>query len=146
LEIEKLYLILLPILITAFFASIIPRKLREIQQFTKDAAEFRDAFFDELIKFERACTIEIEGTGIYKVLFGAFQKHSTAVHKFQACIKGKRLRNINFAWHQYQYPDNKTDSGPFGYYILPDENGNVKMIEPKFVYDKIDALLTNANP
>jgi hypothetical protein len=112
LEIEKLYLILLPILFTAFFASIIPRKLREIQQFTKDAAEFRDAFFDELIKFERACTIEIEGT----------------------------------AWHQYQYPDNKTDSGPFGYYILPDENGNVKMIEPKFVYDKIDALLTNANP
>jgi hypothetical protein len=107
----------------------------------RNASEnFKDAFLDELVKFERS-TIEIEGTVIYDVLIKSYAKHCAAVYRLRSNLAGKQLIGFNSLWHQYQYPDNKTDSGPLGYYITPDEKGNVKMVDPKFVYHKIESLL-----
>jgi hypothetical protein len=113
----------------------------------RDASEkLKDAFIDELVKFQRAGIIEIEGTKIYDVLIQSYGKHCAAVERFNVILKGKKFINFNSAWHEYQYPDNKTDNGVFGYYITPDENGKVKMIKPEFVVHKIAPLLDYANP
>jgi hypothetical protein len=45
---EKLSLIILPILITTFFASIIQRKLKERQSFNTAAGKFHGAFTKQL--------------------------------------------------------------------------------------------------
>lgn len=148
-NINPVFGIILAALIAAFFSSFIPRKLKEREQFANDCFEFRSAFADKIAKFKRAGTIEIEGTVIYDSLTKSLNKHMIAVDNFQNSLwrfKRRRLKAFDTAWHQYQYPDNKTDSGPFGYYITPDENGVERMINPKFVLHKIKRLLTYANP
>ena len=104
-----------------------------------------DAFLEDLVKFERS-VLEIEGTTVYSVLIKAYGKHCAAVHRFRLCLTGKKLIDFNTIWHQYQYPDNNTDSGIFGYYITPNENEQVEMIEPEFVYHKIYSIITYLNP
>jgi hypothetical protein len=105
----------------------------------------KDAFLDELIKFERS-VIEIEGTKVYSVLINVYGKHSAAVYRFRSNLARKELDAFDVAWQHYQYPDNHTDNGVFGYYITPDENGKVKMIEPKFVSLKIESLISFTKP
>jgi len=114
------------------------------KEFRTACAELTEAFLGDLVKFERA-TIEIEGTTVYDVLMKAYPKHCAAVHRFRSVLNGQKLYGFNAVWHQYQYPDNNTDNGVFGYYIMPGENDNVKMIEPKFISHKIKSLLTYAN-
>ena len=114
-------------------------------EFRNASDKLKDAFLDELITFERA-TLEIEGTIVYKVLLRAYGKHCAAIYRFNSNLTGQKLVDFNAAWHQYHYPDNNTDNGPLGYYITPDEHGNVRMIKPEFVSHKISTLLSYANP
>ena len=115
------------------------------KEFKTACAELTESFLDDLVKFERS-TLEIEGTTVYKILIQSYPRHCAAAYRFRSILKGQKLIDFNTVWHQYQYPDNNTDNGHFGYYIMPDNNGNVKMIDPKFVSHKIESLLTYANP
>ena len=50
---KKLAFIILPILITTFFASIIPRKREERKRFSEAADKFQDAFTDYITFLKR---------------------------------------------------------------------------------------------
>ncbi|MBU4317348.1 MAG: hypothetical protein KKF30_08740 [Proteobacteria bacterium] len=129
-------------LATHFLGKDIARR----NEFKVASDKLKDAFLDDLIKFKRAGIIEIEGTKIYDVIIKVYGKHCAAVERFAYNLKGKQLISFYSAWHEYQYPDNKTNNGPFGYYITPDETGKDRMIKPEFITHKIASIIECVKP
>lgn len=129
----------------AFLGYLSSERSANRSEFRSACNKLRDSFLPEYIKFKRA-TVEIEGTTIYDVIIKVYGKHCSAVERFASNLKGKQLIAFYSAWHEYQYPDNKTDSGPFGYYITPDENGKDRLISPEFISHKLKSILDYANP
>jgi hypothetical protein len=133
-------------LFSSWVSNLYSERRDKKNEFKKAKQELMEAFMDEVVKFERSGPIEIEGTKVYDVLIKAYTKHCAAVYRFQSNLTGQQFIDFNSVWHQYQYPDNNINSGPFGYYITPNKDGTEKMIKPEFVSHKIKSLLAYANP
>ena len=103
---EKLSLIILPILITAFFASIIPRKLKERQRFNNAATAFRDAFLQEIAFLQYNTGLNgTQSTDCSIAQFlrtGMVQRHTEALVIFRKHLSLLQRRSIDKAWKEYQ--------------------------------------------
>ena len=103
---EKLSLIILPILITAFFASIIPRKLKERQRFNESATAFRDAFRHEIAFLGYNTGIKgaqsTDGSISQFLRTGMVHRHTEALIAFKKNLSSLQRRSIDKAWQKYQ--------------------------------------------
>jgi len=103
---EKLSLIILPILITAFFASIIPRKLKERQRFNETATMFRDAFRHEIafLRYNTGIKGSQSSDGSIATFLhtGAVHRHTEALITFRKHLSPVRRRSVDKAWKEYQ--------------------------------------------
>lgn len=103
---EKLSLIILPILITAFFASVIPRKLKERQRFNEAATAFRDAFRHEIAFLRYNTGIKgaqsTDGSISQFLRTGMVHRHTEALITFKKNLSSLQKRSIDKAWKEYQ--------------------------------------------
>ena len=102
---EKFSIVILPILLTAFFASIIPRKLKERFAFKQAAEQFRLAFWPEVEFLDKQFIVDRASVNVTRkscdVLFDAVGRHQEAVFIFQdhlGCINKYRFKKT---WQQY---------------------------------------------
>jgi hypothetical protein len=95
--IEEFAKIAIPILVVAFFSSLIPRKLNERQKFIEAAAEFRKIFTPELVDI-RDENIPFD---IYSIDNDVFKRRKVAYLSFRHYLKGIRRRHYDDAWDQY---------------------------------------------
>lgn len=116
-------------------------------EFKSAQKEFIEAFFDEIIGFERSVPLEIKGTEIYDVLMKAYPKHCAAVYRFRSQLnRWNKKETIGFdsVWEQHKYPENNKQ-GTFGFYITPDRNRCNPLVSADFVLHKINLLMNYAN-
>lgn len=110
---EKLSFILLPLLLIAFFASIIPRKLKERQKFIEAADKFQGAFTNQLNFLESNVNT---GSGDTSNIGEYLKAHYVSTHlntfrTFRNSLSDKERKAIDNAWGKYcnfaQYSNNK---------------------------------------
>jgi hypothetical protein len=100
--------VILPALLTAFFASIIPRKLKERQRFNEAAKTFQDAFVPQLSFLKHNTNIGGIGStdDISELLsFGYVHYHLKAFEVFKGYLSTKKRADIDKAWQKCYYPD-----------------------------------------
>ncbi|MCP4576393.1 MAG: hypothetical protein GY846_08950 [Deltaproteobacteria bacterium] len=108
---EKLSIIILPILITAFFASIIPRKLKERQGFNEASDKFYATFTKQLNFLEHNVNSDTGDTSNIGEYLRAHYvgTHLNAFSTFRNSLPGRRRKAIDRAWKEYcdfnQYSD-----------------------------------------
>jgi hypothetical protein len=93
----KIEEIILTALVTAFFASIIPRKLNERQKFIDAATEFRKIFTQTLVDIRN----EFFFFDAYSIDTDSFKKLHVAYLTFRYFLKGTRRDQYDEAWEQY---------------------------------------------
>jgi len=104
--------VILPALLTAFFASIIPRKLEERRRFNEAAKTFQDALVPQLSFLKHNTNVGGIGStddisGLLR--FGYVHYHLKAFEVFRGCLSAKKRVAIDKAWKKYcnfaQYSD-----------------------------------------
>jgi hypothetical protein len=91
--------IILAALIAAFFASIIPRKLKEREKFIEGANEFRRDFTQALVDIRK----ESGFLGCYSIDTDSFKKLPVTYLHFRYFLKGTRRDKYDEAWDQYHF-------------------------------------------
>jgi len=127
---DKLILIILPILITALFASIIPRKLKERQGFNEAATAFRDAFRYEIAFLGYNTGIKgaqsTDGSISQFLRTGMVHRHTEALIAFKKNLSTLQRRSIDKAWQKYQTQIDNYKSVPMS---KKDKEGALEIIE-----------------
>ena len=109
--------VILPALLTAFFASIIPRKLEERRQFNEAAKIFQDAFAPQLTFLKHNTNVGGIGStddisGLLR--FGYVHYHLKAFEVFRSYLPARKRAAIDKAWEKYcnfaQYSDKNNEA------------------------------------
>jgi hypothetical protein len=125
LEIEKLIPILLPVLITAFFAAFIPRKIKERQRRITAGDDLRKAFAPALAQISVARTHKSthNAPDLDGFLNRTLEGQATAFEQFKFFIASKNRANYDKAWDEYHkavkggvYVANFIGHNPFDYF------------------------------
>jgi len=93
--------VILPVLIAAFFASIIPRKRIERQRFNEAADRFKETFVEEIRFLDRSYAFDRTLRDIPEVLAAASSKHEAALIKFMIVLNKNKRKEIKKAWKEY---------------------------------------------
>lgn len=93
--------VILPVLVAAFFASIIPRKRQERQRFNEAADRFKEAFTEEIRFIDRSYALDRAFRDIPEVLAAASGKHEAALIKFMIVLSERNKKKIKKAWKEY---------------------------------------------
>jgi hypothetical protein len=94
--------VILPALITAFFASLIPRKLKEREKFVEAASEFRNAFVEAQRLIDPNSLADRASAGsASNVIKDAINGHEIAMMKFEPFVSKYRLDEYKNAWKEY---------------------------------------------
>jgi hypothetical protein len=121
---EKLSLIFLPILLTAFFISIIPRKLKERQRFIEATVEFRKIFNQALVDTQSGR--HDFGTPVSDDII---KLHRVAYLNFLPHFRGGYRNQYNEAWDQYYHDfENMGHAGMFTHVTRADLQKDIKSL------------------
>ena len=110
-EYYKILFAILTVLLTAFFASIIPRKLKERQKFMEDADKFYGTFVNQLTFLKTNINPgggDTSNIGEYLRAYHV-RYHQNAFEIFRKCLSDNKGKTIDKAWGKYcdfkQYSD-----------------------------------------
>ena len=107
---EKLILILLPILFGAFFASIIPRKLKEREKFADAAIEFRKILNEQASIINKIDNDYFAADILFSNTVEPYLKKSQiTINGFRIYLKGSHLKKFDGAWKEYCDAQNKQE-------------------------------------
>ena len=128
--------VILPALIAAFFASIIPRKLEERLRFNEAANIFKEAFINEQRLLDYWSHAKRVGIPICDIIKDAIDRHEIAMMKFKPFVCKANIDAYEKAWKDYaenieQYRTSRSID-------IPDKR--------KFALSRINALLKFADP
>lgn len=137
--------IFLTALLAAFFASIIPRKLKEREKIIEAANKFRESFTEEIRFINRDFAIDRAGRDIPVILAAAADKHEAALITFMAVLSERKKAKIKNTWKTYTGDDKVTGKYTFRQYAT---KGKIKDGESirQLVLSRINNLLKFADP
>ncbi len=142
--VEKICLIILPVLLTALIGSIIWRKQKEKELFDRLYDVFHSAFATELafLVSDIKSHSSIHGTA-YDVLTKSLNKHRHAVDVFGRELNKRKRERFDETWNNYLYPNgyNKDADFPLLDYAEGDD-----FEKRKLAHSKISKLLEVAKP
>lgn len=138
--------VMLPALLTAFFASIIPRKLEERRRFNEAAKIFQDTFVPQLSFLKHNTNVGGIGStdNIGELLkFGYVHSHLRAFRIFRDNLSTKKKAGIDKAWQKYCGDPDNPETLCFGQYSCkPTENTPERKAEFKtLALERIEEIL-----
>lgn len=141
---KTLVYIIFPVLIAAFFASIIPRKRQERQRFNEAADRFKEAFTEEIRFLDRSYAFDRTLRDIPEVLAAASGKHEAAFIRFMIVLSKRKKKKIKKAWKEYTGENKLLGEYTFRQYATRDNIKNAESIR-NCVLDRVEKILNFAN-